>query len=173
MTGVSTYIPKDMTHFPISNKTGKKSTTFNFQRATLIDSFAPYGKWQWPPDYTMDEAYGVQRIDSTSPDVTAKIAQWKFYAAGEFLGELNQENFGEDIQVVNNNILYRIGNKKELSQISDPFDDQIPWVRTADILPPTSWVLTAYDGWSQFLKTYGVYPNVDITKPSYLSLIHI
>ena len=30
----------------------------------------------------------------------------------------------------------------------DPFDDQIPWVRTADVLPPTNWVLTDYDGWS-------------------------
>ena len=39
VTGISTYIPRDMTNFPISNKTGKKSTTFNFQRATLIDSF--------------------------------------------------------------------------------------------------------------------------------------
>ena len=107
VTGINTYIARDMTNFPISDKSGKKSLTFNFQRATLIDTFAPDGKWQWPPDYTMDEAYGVQRIDSTSPDVTARIAQWKFYAAGEFLGELSQENFGQDIQVVNNGILYR------------------------------------------------------------------
>ena len=161
VTGVSTYIARDMTNFPISDKTGKKSKTFNFQRATLIDTFAPNGKWQWPPDYPMDEAYGVQRIDSTSPDVTAKIAQWKFYAAGEFLGELNQDNFGQDIQVVNDDILYRIGNEKKRSEVSDPFDDQIPWVRTADILPLNSWVLTSYDGWSQFLKTYGVYPSVN------------
>ena len=165
VTGVSTYIPKDMTNFPISDKSGKKSTTFNFQRATLIDTFAPNGKWQWPPDYPMDQAYGVQRIDSTSPDVTAKIAQWKFYAAGEFLGELNQENFGQDIQVVNNNILYRIGNERKLSEISDPFDDQIPWVRSADVLNPINWVLIDPQGWSQFLKTYGVYPAT--TDPQY------
>jgi len=165
VTGVGNYIARDMTNFPISDKSGKKSLTFNFQRATLIDTFAPDGKWQWPPDYSMDEAYGIQRIDSTSPDVNAKIALWKFYAGGEFLGELNQENFGQDIQVVNNGILYRAGKERKRSEISDPFDDQIPWVRTADVLPPTSWVLTAYDGWAQFLKTYGVYPAT--TDPQY------
>ena len=165
VTGISTYIARDMTNFPISDKTGKKSLTYNFQRATLIDTFAPSGKWQWPPDYTMDEAYGVQRIDSTSPDVTAQIAQWKFYAAGEFLGELNQDSFGQDIQVVNNDILYRIGNEKKRSPISDPFDDQIPWVRTADVLRPTNWVLSDSQGWAQFLKTYGVYPAT--TDPQY------
>ena len=165
VTGVGNYIARDMTNFPISDKSGKKSTTFNFQRATLIDTFAPDGKWQWPPDYSMDEAYGIQRIDSTSPDVNAKIALWKFYAGGEFLGELNQENFGQDIQVVNNGILYRAGKERKRSEISDPFDDQIPWVRTADVLRPTAWVLTSYDGWSQFLKTYGVYPAT--TDPQY------
>ena len=165
VTGVGNYIARDMTNFPISDKSGKKSLTFNFQRATLIDTFAPDGKWQWPPDYSMDEAYGIQRIDSTSPDVNAKIALWKFYAGGEFLGELNQENFGQDIQVVNNGILYRAGKERKRSPISDPFDDQIPWVRTADVLPPTSWVLTSYDGWASFLKTYGVYPAT--TDPQY------
>ena len=165
ITGIGTYIARDMTNFPISDKSGKKSLTFNFQRATLIDTFAPDGKWQWPPDYTMDEAYGVQRIDSTSPDVNAKIALWKFYAGGEFLGELSQENFGQDIQVVNNGILYRAGGERKRSEISDPFDDQIPWVRTADVLPSTAWVLTSYDGWAPFLKTYGVYPAT--TDPQY------
>ena len=31
VTGVSTYIPKDMTNFPISDKSGKKSTTLIFK----------------------------------------------------------------------------------------------------------------------------------------------
>ena len=100
-----------------------------------------------------------------SPDVTSQIADWNFYLNGEYLGEFKQNSLSEIPQIersINESekIVYRVGIQKTFNP-PDPFEDQIPWVRTADVLRPTNRVLTAYQGWSSFLKNYGVYPSTD------------
>ena len=152
VTGVSVYVPQDMTNFPISSKLQKKFLDTTFTTATLIDSFAPDGLFDWP------NQYGVERIDGTSPDATGILADYNFYAGGEYLGQFIQNSVTEDPQIRIGDVSYRLGVQKSYDP-PDPFDYQIPWVRAADVLPQTSWVLTASQGWSTFLKNYGVYPS--------------
>ena len=159
VTGVSSYIPKDMSNFPISSKEGKKSINFDFTTATLIDSFRPNGLYDWQGNGPT----GVARTDGASPDVTSAIADWNFYLNGEYLGEFNQNSFSEIPQIVKDDVVYKVGIAKSFTP-SDPFGDQTPWVRTADVLRPTSWVLSNSQGWSPFLKNYGVYPAIDDPK---------
>ena len=162
VTGVIRYVPQDMTDFPISSKRGKKSIDLGISStSTLIPTFAPDGLYDWQGNGPT----GVARTDGLSPDVTSQIADWNFYLNGEYLGEFKQNSLSEIPQIeqsVNEfeKIVYRVGIAKSFTP-ADPFDDQIPWVRTADVLPPTAWVLTSYDGWSPFLKNYGVYPSVN------------
>ena len=164
VTGVTSYVPQDMTDFPISSKREIKPIDLGISStSTIIPSFAPDGKYDWDGNGPT----GVARTDGQSPDITREgaIADWNFYLEGEYLGEFKQNSLSEIPQIeqsVNERekIVYRVGSKREFTP-SNPFDDQIPWVRTADVLRPTNWVLTSYDGWSQFLKTYGVYPSVE------------
>jgi len=160
VTGVSTYVPQDMSEFPISNKTGSKSVKYNFTTATLIDSFKPNGLFDWQGNGPT----GIARTDGLSPDVNSQIADWNFYLNGEYLGEFKQNTFEEIPQIIKGDVVYRVGNERSFTP-PNPFADQIPWVRTADVLRPTSWVLTDSQGWAPFLKNYGVYPAT--TDPQY------
>ena len=152
VTGVSVYVPQDMTNFPISSKFQKKFVDTTFTTATLIDSFAPDGLFDWP------KQYGVERIDGTSPDANGLLADYNFYAGGEYLGQFIQNSITEDPQIRIGDVAYRLGVQKSYDP-PDPFEYQIPWVRAADVLPRNSWVLTDSQGWSTFLKDYGVYPS--------------
>jgi len=159
ITGISSYIPKDMSDFPLSDKTGKTSTStisYDFSTATLIDSFKPDGLYDWQGNGPT----GIARSDSANPDVNSTIADWNFYLNGEYLGIFQQNLYSEAPQIRIGDIAYRVGTPRSYTP-SDPVDNQIPWVRTADILRPTAWVLTDINGWSSFLKNYGVYPSID------------
>ena len=160
VTGVSSYIPRDMTGFPLTDKTSTTSTTslenVNFSTSTLIPTFAPDGLYDWQGNGPT----GIARSDSSNPDVNAVIADWNFYLNGEYLGLFQQNNYSEIPQIRIGDIAYRVGTPRSYTP-SDPVDSQKPWVRTADILRPTAWVLTASQGWSSFLKNYGVYPSID------------
>ena len=160
VTGVTSYVPKDMTNFPISSKKGKKSINFEFTTATLIDSFAPDGLFDWQGNGPT----GVARTDTLNPEVAGDVADWNFYLNGEYLGEFQQNSFQEIPQIIKDDVAYRVGTLRDYTPPSTDYDYQIPWVRTADILRPTDWVLSSFDGWAPFLKNYGVYPSVDDPK---------
>ena len=165
ITGVSSYVPKDMTDFPLTDKTGNTSTltsnlNYNFSTATLIPTFAPDGLYDWQGQGPT----GIARSDSTNPDVNATIADWNFYLNGEYLGLFQQNEYAEVPQIRIGDIAYRVGTPRSYI-VTDPYANQIPWVRTADVLRPTSWVLTDSQGWASFLKNYGVYPAT--TDPQY------
>ena len=162
ITGVSSYIPKDMSDFPLTDKTGDSSSltstnlNYNFSTATLIPTFAPDGLFDWQGQGPT----GIARSDSTNPDVNATIADWNFYLNGEYLGLFQQNEYAEVPQIRIGDIAYRVGTPRTYVA-TDPYASQRPWVRTADILNPTDWVLTDSQGWSSFLKNYGIYPAVD------------
>ena len=168
VTGVTSYVPQDMSDFPISSKRGTKSIDLGISStSTLIPSFAPDGKFDWQGDGPT----GVARTDGRSPTITDenRIADWNFYLEGEYLGEFQQNSWSEIPQIersINESekIVYRVGIEKSYTP-PDPFEYQIPWVRTADVLRRTAWVLSDSQGWSQFLKNYGVYPSV--SDPQY------
>ena len=163
ITGVSSYIPKDMSDFPLSNKTGKTTTStlsYNFATATLIDSFKPDGLYEWQGNGPT----GIARSDTSNPAISSAIADWNFYLNGEYLGLFQQNLFSEDPQIRIGDIAYRVGTPRSFT-LPDPIDSQIPWVRTANVLRPTNWVLTDSQGWAPFLKNYGVYPAT--TDPEY------
>jgi hypothetical protein len=158
ITGVSSYLPKDMSEFPLSDKTGKTSTStlsYDFATATLIPTFAPDGLYDWQGNGPT----GIARSDSKNPAVNSTIADWNFYLNGEYLGLFQQNLYSEAPQIRIGDIAYRVGTPRSYI-VDDPYADQIPWVRTADVLRPTSWVLTDSQGWASFLKNYGVYPSV-------------
>ena len=160
ITGVSSYVPKDMTDFPLSDKTATSSSSsivnVNFTTATLIPTFYPDGLYDWQGNGPT----GIARSDSSNPAINSTIADWNFYLNGDYLGLFQQNNYSEVPQLRIGDIAYRVGTPRSYSP-PDPVAAQKPWVRTADILPPSSWVLTARQGWSSFLQTYGVYPAVD------------
>ena len=176
ITGVSIYVPQDMTNFPISSKFQKKFLDTTFTTATLIDSFYPDGLFNWEEipeigtpvindeglvtyvENVPEGQYGIKRIDGKSPDATGTLADYNFYAGGEYLGQFIQNSLTEDPQIRIGDVSYRLGVKKSYDP-PDPFESQIPWVRAADVLPPTNWVLIDPQGWSTFLKDYGVYPS--------------
>ena len=163
ITGVSSYIPKDMSEFPLSDKTGKTSTStisYDFATATLIPTFAPDGLYDWQGNGPT----GIARSDSSNPAVNSAIADWNFYLNGEYLGLFQQNLYSEAPQIRIGDIAYRVGTPRSYV-VDDPYADQIPWVRTADVLRPSNWVLSDSQGWSQFLKNYGVYPST--TDPQY------
>jgi hypothetical protein len=160
ISGVRSYVPRDMTDFPLSDKTTTSSSSsivnVNFTTATLIPTFAPDGLYDWQGKGPT----GIARSDSTNPDINSTIADWNFYLNGDYLGLFQQNNYSEIPQIKIGDIVYRVGTPRSYSP-PDPVAVQKPWVRTADILPSSSWVLTAREGWSSFLKNYGVYPAVD------------
>jgi len=163
ITGVSSYIPKDMSEFPLSDKTGKTSTStisYDFATATLIPTFAPDGLYDWQGNGPT----GIARSDSSNPAVNSDIADWNFYLNGEYLGLFQQNLYSEAPQIRIGDIAYRVGTPRSYT-VTDPYADQIPWVRTADVLPPSNWVLTDSQGWAPFLKNYGVYPST--SDPQY------
>ena len=163
ITGVSSYIPKDMSEFPLSDKTGKTSTStisYDFATATLIPTFAPDGLYDWQGNGPT----GIARSDSSNPAVNSDIADWNFYLNGEYLGLFQQNLYSEAPQIRIGDIAYRVGTPRSYT-VTDPYADQIPWVRTADVLRPSNWVLTDSQGWAPFLKNYGVYPST--SDPQY------
>ena len=160
ISGLSTYVPQSMVNFPISSKKGKKSINFEFTTSTLIDSFAPDGLYDWQGNGPT----GVARTDALSPEVNSAVADWNFYLNGEYLGEFKQNSFSEVPQIIKDDVEYRVGTLRNYTP-PDPYADQIPWVRTADVLRPSSWVLSDSQGWAPFLKNYGVYPAT--TDPQY------
>ena len=160
ISGLSTYVPQSMVNFPISSKKGKKSINFEFTTATLIDSFAPDGLYDWQGNGPT----GVARTDALSPEVNSLVADWNFYLNGEYLGEFKQNSFSEVPQIIKDDVEYRVGTLRNYTP-PNPYADQIPWVRTADVLRPSNWVLSDSQGWAPFLKNYGVYPAT--TDPQY------
>ena len=160
ISGLSTYVPQSMVNFPISSKKGKKSINFEFTTSTLIDSFAPDGLYDWQGNGPT----GVARTDALSPEVNSAVADWNFYLNGEYLGEFKQNSFSEVPQIIKDDVEYRVGTLRNYTP-PDPYADQIPWVRTADVLRPSNWVLSDSQGWAPFLKNYGVYPAT--TDPQY------
>jgi hypothetical protein len=160
ISGLSTYVPQSMVNFPISSKKGKKSINFEFTTATLIDSFAPDGLYDWQGNGPT----GVARTDALSPEVNSLVADWNFYLNGEYLGEFKQNSFSEVPQIIKDDVEYRVGTLRNYTP-PNPYAEQIPWVRTADVLRPSNWVLSDSQGWAPFLKNYGVYPAT--TDPQY------
>ena len=102
----------------------------------------------------------IERIDGSDPDFPAGIAQWWFYKDGKYIGSFVQNNFSQIPQLVrrSENLIYRVGEYKEKKVISLTVDPQ-EWYRVADIIPAENWVLSDSQGWSPFLKNYGVWPS--------------
>ena len=102
----------------------------------------------------------VERVDGGDPDFPAGVAQWWFYMNGKYEGTFVQDNLSQIPQLVrrSENKIYRIGEYKEKRVISLTIDPQ-EWYRVIDILDPNQWVLTDPQGWSPFLKNYGVWPS--------------
>jgi hypothetical protein len=105
----------------------------------------------------------IERIDGSDPDFPAGVAQWWFYINGRYQGTVVQDSLAEIPQLVkrDDGIIYRIGEYQEnkvLSVVVDPKE----WYRVVDILDssdPNIWVLNDPQGWSPFLKNYGVWPS--------------
>ena len=105
----------------------------------------------------------VERIDGNDPDFPAGIAQWWFYLNGRYNGTFVQDHLSQIPQIVKQDegIIYRIGEYKENKVIRVTVDPQ-EWYRVIDILDssdPNVWVLNDPQGWSPFLKNYGVWPS--------------
>ena len=167
ITGIGTYIARDMSNFPLATNqiVGEDLSTvldFGFDSVDLISE-----KWQWLPDYSMDEAYGVVRKDGRNPDLSKDgivgglgidrnlIAEWDFYAEGELIATVPQTGFSTDPQYYDaeKNILYRVGFPKTYNPPS-VVAQQTPWVRAADNLP-----IGVRGLWSPFLINYGIFPT--------------
>ncbi len=190
ITGVGSYIPKDMTNFPLSDKT-TTLTVPETRELSGISSIATFltSQFQWGLEDSTFRKTGVVRIDRLDPEVNSKIADWEFYWNDEYLGIFHQEYVGQvpqymdddstiptsiasnvPIELIVDNIVYRVGipqtyDPEEALVASPGYTPPIPWVRSALTLPKDGWVLTDPYGWSSFLKTYGVYPSVD--DPNY------
>jgi len=110
----------------------------------------------------------VERIDGSDPDFPAGVAQWWFYINGNYQGTVVQDSLSQIPQLIKRDegISYRIGEYKEnkvFSLIVDPNE----WYRVVDILDssdPNIWVLNDVNGWSPFLKNYGVWPSLTETR---------
>ena len=165
ITGIGTYIARDMSNFPLATNqiVGEDLSTvldFGFDSVDLISE-----KWQWLPDYSMDEAYGVVRKDGRNPDLSKDgivgglgidrnlIAEWDFYAEGELIATVPQTGFSTDPQYYDaeKNILYRVGFPKTYNPPS-VVAQQTPWVRAADNLP-----IGVRGLCSPFLINYGIF----------------
>ena len=107
----------------------------------------------------------VERVDGSDPDFPAGIAQWWFYMNGRYEGTFIQDNLSQVPQLVRRSekLIYRIGEYKEKRVISLTVDPK-EWYRVIDILSPDTWVLSDANGWSPFLKNYGVWPSKTETR---------
>ena len=106
----------------------------------------------------------IERIDGNDPDFPAGVAQWWFYINGKLEGVVIQQNLAEVPQIVKKSekLIYRIGEYQEkvtTQLIIDPEE----WYRVKDILDPNDWVMSDPQGWSPFLKNYGVWPSKNQT----------
>jgi len=141
--------PKDMSDFPFG---GKSDFTFSD-----IDSLKFIREV-----YDWDGGYGIERIDGSDPDYPAGVAQWWFYANGEYLGTFIQEEYIQVPQFKIDGILYRLGEYKE--GVSTTIEkDTSEWLLAKDGTSADNWVLSDPKGWSPFLQTYGVYPSYNTT----------
>lgn len=103
----------------------------------------------------------IERIDGNDPDFPAGVAQWWFYINGKFQGTFIQQNLSEVPQIVDKEdkkLIYRIGEYQE-KVTTQLIIDPVEWYRVKDILDPNSWVMSDPQGWSPFLKNYGVWPS--------------
>ena len=140
---------KDMSNFPFGGK-----TDFTFSDIDSLKFIREVYDWEG--------GYGIERIDGTDPDYPAGVAQWWFYADGEYLGTYIQEEFTQVPQFKVDGILYRLGEYKE--GVSTTIEkDTSEWLVAKDGTSANNWVLTDPKGWSPFLQTYGVYPSYDTT----------
>ena len=103
----------------------------------------------------------IERIDGNDPDFPAGVAQWWFYINGNLEGVFIQQNLAEVPQLVDKKdkkLIYRIGEYQEKA-ITQLVIDPEEWYRVKDITDPNSWVMSDPQGWSPFLKNYGVWPS--------------
>ena len=91
---------KDMSNFPFGGK-----TDFTFSDIDSLKFIREVYDWEG--------GYGIERIDGSDPDYPAGVAQWWFYADGEYLGTYIQEEFTQGPQFKVDGILYRLGEYKE------------------------------------------------------------
>jgi hypothetical protein len=140
---------KDMTDFPFGGK-----TDFTFSDIDSLKFIREVYDW--------DGGYGIERIDGSDPDYPAGVAQWWFYADGEYLGTFIQEEYIQVPQFKIDGILYRLGEYKE--GVSTTIEqDTSEWLLAKDGTSADNWVLSDPKGWSPFLQTYGVYPSYNTT----------
>jgi len=140
---------KDMSDFPFGGK-----TDFTFSDIDSLKFIREVYDWEG--------GYGIERIDGTDPDYPAGVAQWWFYADGEYLGTYIQEEYTQVPQFKIDGILYRLGEYKE--GVSTTIEqDTSEWLVAKDGTSANNWVLTDPKGWSPFLQTYGVYPSYNTT----------
>ena len=139
---------KDMSDFPFGGK-----TDFTFSDIDSLKFIREVYDWEG--------GYGIERIDGTDPSYPAGVAQWWFYANGEYLGTFIQEEYTQVPQFKLNGILYRLGEYREgVSTILE--QDTNEWLIAKDGIPPENWVISDPQGWSPFLQSYGVYPSYDV-----------
>ena len=140
---------KDMSNFPFGGK-----TDFTFSDIDYLNFIREVYDWEG--------GYGIERIDGTDPSYPAGVAQWWFYADGEYLGTFIQEEFTQVPQFKIDGILYRLGEYKE--GVSTTIEqDTSEWLLAKNGTSANNWVLTDPQGWSPFLQTYGVYPSYDVS----------
>jgi hypothetical protein len=120
------------------------------------------------PFYTKDVTY-VERIDGTDPDYPAGVAQWWFYVDRVYEGTFIQDTLSEIPQIVKTREglptqIFRVADYKEKVQTPVTIDLE-EWQHVASEIrriQPDAWVLNDSQGWSSFLKNYGVFPLVNL-----------
>ena len=120
------------------------------------------------PYYVFGETY-VERIDGTDPDYPAGTAQWWFYVNGEYEGTFIQDTLNDIPQIVKTREglptqIFRVADYKEKVQTPVTIDLE-EWQHVASEirrLDSEAWVLNDSQGWSPFLKNYGVFPLVNL-----------
>ena len=120
------------------------------------------------PFYVKGVTY-VERIDGTDPDYPAGTAQWWFYWDSEYKGTFIQDTLSDIPQLVEeregkSDLVYRVADYKEKVQTPVTIDLE-EWQHVASEvrrLDSEAWVLNDSQGWSPFLKNYGVFPLVNL-----------
>ena len=158
--------PRDMTDIDFIGEVGGRT----WENATFLDTI-----------FVQGETY-IERIDSSDPDHTSDIAQWWFYQNGEYLGTFIQDELSQVPQLIPDDIagaadnealsdqdpvrslIYRVGDLQGAAELSITIDPD-EWMHVATELRrvnPDQWVLVADDGWSPFLKNFGVFPRINL-----------
>jgi hypothetical protein len=120
------------------------------------------------PYYEKDITY-VERIDGTDPDYPAGTAQWWFYWNSEYKGTFIQDTLSQIPQIAEeregqSDLIYRVAGYREKVETPVTIDLE-EWQHVASEirrLDSEAWVLTDSQGWSSFLKNYGVFPLVNL-----------